>query len=119
MDLGAQAASEGAEHVAAHADRGRDEDDQTGQELKRVGDGGEREAGDEIAARGDQERDEARPDPREVRAEKRDEARAHTAREARHDELGGSAIWSPPEPVKATPYRSGREAPPRRGGLEE
>ena len=39
-----------------------------GQPLEGVGDRAEREAGDEVAARGDQERDEARADPGEVRS---------------------------------------------------
>ena len=103
VDLRAEPAPQGAEHVAPHADRGRDEHDEPGKQVEGVTDRGEGDAGDEIAARGDQERDEARPDSGDVRAEERDEARADTTRGAGHEELGGSAIWSPPEPVKATP----------------
>ena len=90
VDLGAEPAAERAEDVAAHADRGRDQDEQARKRGEGVGDRGEREAGDEIAARRDQKREEARPDSGEVRAEERDEARDGTAREAKHCGLGGS-----------------------------
>ena len=81
-----------AEDVAAHPDRGRDQDEQSRERGERVGDRGEREAGDEIAARRDQEREETRPDSGEVRAYERDEARADETRETKQDELGGSDI---------------------------
>ena len=93
MDLGAEPAAERPEHVAPHADRRRNEHEQSGQGGERAGDRAEGDAGDEIAARGDQERDETRADPGEVRTYERDEARAETTREETHDKgLGGSAI---------------------------
>ena len=81
---GTQAAAERAEHVAPHADRGGHEHEQTGQAVERAGDGAEREAGDEVAERRDQERDEARTDPGRVRAYERDEARTDAVRELQH-----------------------------------
>ena len=81
---------EPAEDVAAHPDRGRDQDEEARENGERVGDRGEREAGDEIAARGDQEREEARPDSGKVRAQQRDETRDGKARESKHCKLGGS-----------------------------
>src|SRR4029079_2803498 len=92
VDLGAEPAAEAAEDVAAHADRGRDQDDQSGERGERVGDRSEREPGYEIAARGDEERDEAGADSGEVRAHERDEPRADETREAKQSELGGSNI---------------------------
>ncbi len=53
---------------------------------------GERETGEEVAARADQERAEARPDAGGIRAPERAEARRETAEAAQHRGLGGSDI---------------------------
>ena len=66
------------------------QDEEARQDTERVGDRSERETGDEIAARRDQEREETRSDSGEVRAQQRDESRDGTARESKHCELGGS-----------------------------
>src|SRR5439155_21992480 len=69
---------------------GGDQDEKTGKRLEGAGDGGEREAGDEVTARRDQEREETRPDPGDIRAQQRDKARDGTTRESKHWGLGGS-----------------------------
>ena len=96
---------ERAEHVAPHPDGGGHQHDESGEQLEGVGDRSERDAGDEVTERGDQERDEPGADPREVRANKRGETAAQTAGEAGHGVLGGSAIRVPPEERQATPRR--------------
>ena len=80
-----------AEDVAAHADRGRDEDEQAGQRLERAGDRAERQPGEKVPARREQERDEPRPDPARVGANNGDEA-PEEARASDHLLLGGSLI---------------------------
>ena len=72
---GAEAAAERAEHVAPHADGGGDEDEQTGECFEGAGDRAEGQPGDQVTARAEQERVEARSDPGGVRAQQRAEAR--------------------------------------------
>ena len=50
VDQRAESASEATEDVSPHPDRGRDEHEQPGKAVQGVGDGTEREPGDEIAA---------------------------------------------------------------------
>ena len=74
MDRGAEAAAEPAEDVAPHTDRGGNENEQAGKSLERAGDGAERQPGEKVATRREQERDEPRPDPGRVGANNGDEA---------------------------------------------
>ena len=75
VDRSAEAAPERAEHVAAHADGGGDEDEEAGKGFERAGDRAERQPGNQVTARAEQERVEARSDPGGVRAQQRAEAR--------------------------------------------
>ena len=75
VDRSAEAAPQRAEHVAAHADGGRDEDEEAGKGFERAGDRAERQPGNQVTARAEQERVEARSDPGGVRAQQRAEAR--------------------------------------------
>ena len=70
-----ESAAERAEHVAAHADGGGDEDEEAGKGFEGAGDRAERQPGDQVTARAEQERVEARSDPGGVRAQQRAEAR--------------------------------------------
>ena len=86
VDRGAEPAAHRAEHVAAHADRGGNEHEQAGQRFEGSGDRPERQPGEEVTARADQERDEARSDTGGVRAQQR----AKRAMTARHERSMGT-----------------------------
>ena len=75
VDRGAEAAAQCTEHVAAHADGGGNEDEESGKLFERAGDRAERQPGEEVTARADEERDEARSDADPVRAQQRAQAR--------------------------------------------
>ena len=81
VDSGAEAAAERAEHVAAHADGGGDEDEQTGEGFEGAGDRAERQPGDEVTARAEEEREKPARTPA---ASERNSARKR-AKTARHD----------------------------------
>jgi hypothetical protein len=98
----AETAAERAEHVAAHADRGRHEDEEARQFLEGAGDRTEDQARDQTGRGRDQERDKTRANPGGVRAQQRDKARAGATRELQHFGLGGSDI----------PDTSGRKGTP-------
>ena len=82
-DERAEPAAERAEHVAAQADGGGDEDEEAGKLLEGPGDGAEDESGDETSGGGEQVRDEARSDSGWIRANERAEP-PHEAGETRH-----------------------------------
>jgi hypothetical protein len=71
--------SERAEDVASHADRRRDEDERTRQLLKRAGDRSERQPGEEVTARRQQQCAEACSYARRVGAQQRSESRRDRA----------------------------------------
>src|SRR5215210_3655859 len=91
VDRGAEAASESAEDVPPHADRGGNEHEEAGERLEGAGDGAERQPGNEVATRREQERDEPRSDPGRVGANDGDET-PKEARTSDHVLLGGSLI---------------------------
>ena len=91
MDRRAEAAAERPEDVAAHADGGRNEHEEAGQRLQGAGDGTERQAGEEVPTRREEERDEPRSDPSRVGTNNGDEA-PEEARASDHLLLGGSLI---------------------------
>ena len=82
-DERAEPAAERAEHVAAQADGGGDEDEETGERLEGAGDRAEDQPGDETGRGGEQMRDEARSDPGWIRANERAEP-PHEAEMTQH-----------------------------------
>jgi len=72
---GTETTAEGRRTRAAHADGGGNEDEEAGKTFERAGDRAERQPGNQVTARAEQERVEARSDPGGVRAQQRAEAR--------------------------------------------